>query len=127
MRTADAVLLLGRHPLTQRRRLFRRSYVYAATEEPAALLDGFTMVVTKSTVPVDAGDKMETIFARMRSDEDLAAAMAPAFPRAARWVEGADAVVTSLRGAVSRARPSAPNHGRSAQRLPTRRLPDERS
>src|SRR5665647_2877947 len=33
------------------------SYVYAATREIAAALDGFTVVITKSTVPVGTGDE----------------------------------------------------------------------
>ena len=35
------------------------SYVYAAAREIAAALDGFTVVVTKSTVPVGTGDEVE--------------------------------------------------------------------
>ncbi|MDP1617918.1 MAG: UDP-glucose 6-dehydrogenase, partial [Phenylobacterium sp.] len=37
------------------------SYVYAAAAEIADLMDGFTVVVTKSTVPVGTGDELETI------------------------------------------------------------------
>ena len=37
------------------------SYVYAAAREIAAVLDGFTVVVTKSTVPVGTGDEVERI------------------------------------------------------------------
>lgn len=37
------------------------SYVYAAAEEIADLMDGFTVVVTKSTVPVGTGDEIEKI------------------------------------------------------------------
>src|SRR4029078_6586942 len=35
------------------------SYVYAAAREIAAALDGFTVVITKSTVPVGTGDEVE--------------------------------------------------------------------
>src|SRR5690348_7592718 len=37
------------------------SFVYAAAEKIAAALRGFTVVVTKSTVPVGTGDEVERI------------------------------------------------------------------
>ena len=37
------------------------SYVYAAAREIAAVLSGFTVVVTKSTVPVGTGDEVERL------------------------------------------------------------------
>src|ERR1700694_3703315 len=37
------------------------SYVYAAAREIAGALSGFTLVVTKSTVPVGTGDEVERI------------------------------------------------------------------
>ena len=37
------------------------TYVYAAAREIAGALDGFTVVVTKSTVPVGTGDEVERI------------------------------------------------------------------
>ncbi|WP_027532913.1 2-dehydropantoate 2-reductase N-terminal domain-containing protein, partial [Bradyrhizobium sp. WSM3983] len=37
------------------------SYVYAAAKEIAQSLSGFTVVVTKSTVPVGTGDEVERI------------------------------------------------------------------
>ena len=37
------------------------SYVYSAAREIAAALEGFTVVVTKSTVPVGTGDEVEEI------------------------------------------------------------------
>ena len=43
------------------------SYVYAAAREIAAALTGFTVVVTKSTVPVGTGDEVERIDPRDRS------------------------------------------------------------
>ncbi|RZM35735.1 MAG: UDP-glucose/GDP-mannose dehydrogenase family protein, partial [Sphingomonas sp.] len=37
------------------------SYVYAAAEEIAGAIDGFTAIVDKSTVPVGTGDEVERI------------------------------------------------------------------
>ncbi len=37
------------------------SYVYQAARDIAAGLDGFTVVITKSTVPVGTGDEVERI------------------------------------------------------------------
>jgi UDPglucose 6-dehydrogenase len=53
------------------------SYVYAAAEEVASLVDGFTVVVTKSTVPVGTGDEIEAIFKRVRPDADVAVVSNP--------------------------------------------------
>src|SRR6478752_948637 len=44
------------------------SYVYAAAEEVAGLIEGFTVVVTKSTVPVGTGDEVEAIIKKTRPD-----------------------------------------------------------
>jgi UDPglucose 6-dehydrogenase len=57
------------------------SYVYAAAEEIAGLIDGFTVVVTKSTVPVGAGDEIEAILRRVRPDGDFAVVSNPEFLR----------------------------------------------
>jgi UDPglucose 6-dehydrogenase len=57
------------------------SYVYAAAEEIAPFLDGFTVVVTKSTVPVGTGDRIETIIRDKRPDADLAVVSNPEFLR----------------------------------------------
>src|ERR1044072_4269706 len=46
------------------------SYVYAAAKEIAAALKGFTVVVTKSTVPVGTGDEVAHIIAQTRADAD---------------------------------------------------------
>jgi UDPglucose 6-dehydrogenase len=50
------------------------SYVYAAAKEIAAALDGFTVVVTKSTVPVGTGDEVERIIREASPDADDARA-----------------------------------------------------
>ncbi|MEP1144572.1 MAG: UDP-glucose/GDP-mannose dehydrogenase family protein [Henriciella sp.] len=57
------------------------SYVYAAAEEIAELMDGFTVVVTKSTVPVGTGDEVEAIIRKKRPDADFAVVSNPEFLR----------------------------------------------
>ena len=57
------------------------SYVYAVAEEIAPLLDGFTVVVTKSTVPVGTGDEIERIIRKVRPDVDVAVVANPEFLR----------------------------------------------
>ena len=57
------------------------SYVYAAAEEIAAHIDGFTVVVTKSTVPVGTGDEIEAILRRVRPDGQYAVVSNPEFLR----------------------------------------------
>jgi UDPglucose 6-dehydrogenase len=57
------------------------SYVYGAAEEIAQLMDGFTVVVTKSTVPVGTGDEVEEIIRKTRPDADFAVVSNPEFLR----------------------------------------------
>ena len=57
------------------------SYVYAAAREAAAVIDGFTVIVTKSTVPVGAGDEVERIIREARPDADFAVVSNPEFLR----------------------------------------------
>ncbi|MEO1100873.1 MAG: UDP-glucose/GDP-mannose dehydrogenase family protein [Pseudomonadota bacterium] len=57
------------------------SYVYAAAEEIAGLMNGFTVVVTKSTVPVGTGDEVESIIRKTRPDGDFAVVSNPEFLR----------------------------------------------
>src|SRR4249920_2456546 len=63
------------------------SYVYAAAREIASALDGFTVVVTKSTVPVGTGDEVERLICEARPDADVAVVSNPEFLRegAAIW------------------------------------------
>src|SRR6201998_3371274 len=57
------------------------TYVYAAAREIAAALRGFTVVVTKSTVPVGTGDEIERIIRATRPDVDVAVVSNPEFLR----------------------------------------------
>ena len=57
------------------------SYVYGAAREIAASLRGFTVVSTKSTVPVGTGDEVERIIREVRPDADFAVVSNPEFLR----------------------------------------------
>ena len=57
------------------------SHVYAAAGEVAAALDGATLVVTKSTVPVGTGREITRIIAKARPDADFDVASNPEFLR----------------------------------------------
>jgi len=56
-------------------------YVYAVAEEIARNVKGFTVVVTKSTVPVGTGDEVEAIIRRTNPDADVAVVSNPEFLR----------------------------------------------
>jgi len=57
------------------------SYVYAAAEEIADALNGYTVIVTKSTVPVSTGDEVERIIRARRPDAEFDVVSNPEFLR----------------------------------------------
>jgi UDPglucose 6-dehydrogenase len=57
------------------------SYVHAAARDIAKVLQGFTVVVTKSTVPVGTGDEVERIIRETNPQADVAVASNPEFLR----------------------------------------------
>src|SRR4249919_3972045 len=57
------------------------SYVYAAAREIAQAMSHFTVVVTKSTVPVGTGDEVERVIRKERPDAAFAVASNPEFLR----------------------------------------------
>ncbi len=57
------------------------SYVHAVAREIGPLLDGFTVVVNKSTVPVGTGDVVEDLIRQANPDADFAVVSNPEFLR----------------------------------------------
>jgi len=81
IRDADAVFIAVGTPSRRGDGHADLSYVYAAAEEIATLMEGFTVVVTKSTVPVGTGDEVEAIIRKTRPDADFAVVSNPEFLR----------------------------------------------
>ncbi|MEZ6000084.1 UDP-glucose/GDP-mannose dehydrogenase family protein [Hyphomonas sp.] len=81
IRDADAVFIAVGTPSRRGDGHADLSYVYGAAEEIAQLMDGFTVVVTKSTVPVGTGDEVEDIIRKARPDGDFAVVSNPEFLR----------------------------------------------
>src|SRR5262245_22767573 len=74
------------------------SHVYGAAREIAGALEGFTIVITKSTVPVGTGDEVERIIRELRHDADFAVVSNPEFLR-----EGAAIMISNIQIASSSA------------------------
>jgi UDPglucose 6-dehydrogenase len=81
VRAADAVFIAVGTPSRRGDGHADLSFVYAAAREIAAALDGFTLVITKSTVPVGTGDEVERIIRQARPDADVAVVANPEFLR----------------------------------------------
>lgn len=81
IRQADAVFIAVGTPTRRGDGHADLTYVYAAAEEIAALIEGFTVIVTKSTVPVGTGDEVEAIIQRTNPDAEFAVVSNPEFLR----------------------------------------------
>src|SRR5262245_35951601 len=81
VRTAEAVFIAVGTPSRRGDGHADLSYVYSASREIAAALKGFTVVITKSTVPVGTGDEVETIIRDARPDADFVVVSNPEFLR----------------------------------------------
>ena len=81
IKNADAVFIAVGTPSRRGDGHADLSYVYGAAEEIADLMDGYTVVVTKSTVPVGTGDEVEAIIAKKRSSDEFAVVSNPEFLR----------------------------------------------
>jgi UDPglucose 6-dehydrogenase len=78
---ADIVLLAVGTPMRRGDGYADLSYVYAAVEEMAPHLQGFTVIVTKSTVPVGTSREIERRMRALRPDADFAVCSNPEFLR----------------------------------------------
>jgi UDPglucose 6-dehydrogenase len=81
VKDADAVFIAVGTPSRRGDGHADLTYVFDAAREIAGALDGFTVVVTKSTVPVGTGDEVERIIADTRSGADCAVVSNPEFLR----------------------------------------------
>ncbi|MGD1038985.1 MAG: UDP-glucose/GDP-mannose dehydrogenase family protein [Roseiarcus sp.] len=78
---ADAVFIAVGTPSRRGDGLADLSYVYAAAHEIARALSSYTVVVTKSTVPVGTGDEVERIIREVQPSADFAVVSNPEFLR----------------------------------------------
>ncbi|MBX9747651.1 MAG: UDP-glucose/GDP-mannose dehydrogenase family protein [Hyphomonadaceae bacterium] len=81
IRDADAIFIAVGTPSRRGDGHADLSYVYAAAEEIAGLMNGYTVVVTKSTVPVGTGDEVEAIIKKANPSADFAVVSNPEFLR----------------------------------------------
>jgi len=87
IRSADVVLIAVGTPSRRGDGFADLSFVYDAAREVAAEIDGFTVVVTKSTVPVGTGDEVDGIIRKLRPDADFAVVSNPEFLREGAAIE----------------------------------------
>ena len=78
---ADAVFIAVGTPSRRGDGFADLSFVYDAAREIAQSLDGFTVVITKSTVPVGTGDEVERIISEVRADAQCSVVSNPEFVR----------------------------------------------
>ncbi len=78
---ADAVFIAVGTPSRRGDGFADLSYVHKAAEEIAEVMSGYTVVVTKSTVPVGTGTEVENIIRRTRPDADFSVVSNPEFLR----------------------------------------------
>jgi UDPglucose 6-dehydrogenase len=81
VRRADAVFIAVGTPSRRGDGFADLSFVHQAAREIAAELDGYTVVVTKSTVPVGTGDEVERIIAETAPRAQFAVISNPEFLR----------------------------------------------
>jgi UDPglucose 6-dehydrogenase len=81
VRGADAVFIAVGTPSRRGDGHADLSYVFGAAEEIARVLDGYTVIVTKSTVPVGTGREVKRIIRAARPDAEFDVASNPEFLR----------------------------------------------
>jgi UDPglucose 6-dehydrogenase len=86
-RAADAIFLAVGTPSRRGDGFADLTYLYGAAHEIAPHLQGFTTVVTKSTVPVGTNDEVEAIIRKLRPDADFTVVSNPEFLREGAAIE----------------------------------------
>ena len=81
VKAADAVFIAVGTPSRRGDGHADLSFVYDAARDIAGALSGFTVVITKSTVPVGTGDEVERIIREARTDAEFAVVSNPEFLR----------------------------------------------
>ncbi|HMO29590.1 UDP-glucose/GDP-mannose dehydrogenase family protein [Enterovirga sp.] len=84
---ADAVFIAVGTPSRRGDGFADLSYVYGAAREIAAALEGYTVVVTKSTVPVGTGDEVDRIIREERPQAEFSVVSNPEFLREGAAIE----------------------------------------
>ena len=85
--SADAVFIAVGTPSRRGDGFADLSFVYDAAREIAAELDGFTVIATKSTVPVGTGDEVDAIVRQLRPNAEFAVVSNPEFLREGAAIE----------------------------------------
>ena len=81
VRGADAVFVAVGTPSRRGDGHADLTYVYDAAREIAEAMNGYTVIVTKSTVPVGTGDEVENIVRQVRPDAEFDVVSNPEFLR----------------------------------------------
>jgi UDPglucose 6-dehydrogenase len=87
VRAAGAIFLAVGTPSRRGDGFADLTFVYEAAREIAPEMDGFTVIVTKSTVPVGTNDEVEAIIRKLRPDADFAVVSNPEFLREGAAIE----------------------------------------
>ncbi|WP_298964408.1 UDP-glucose/GDP-mannose dehydrogenase family protein [uncultured Methylobacterium sp.] len=98
---ADAVFIAVGTPSRRGDGFADLTYVFQAAREIAKALTGFTVIVTKSTVPVGTGDEVERIIREANPDAEFAVVSNPEFLREGAAIDDfkrPDRIVIGLEG-----------------------------
>jgi UDPglucose 6-dehydrogenase len=87
VRAADAVFIAVGTPSRRGDGHADLSFVFGAAEEIARALDGYTVIINKSTVPVGTGKKVEDIVRKLRPDAEFDVCSNPEFLREGSAIE----------------------------------------
>jgi UDPglucose 6-dehydrogenase len=87
VQNADAVFIAVGTPSRRGDGFADLSYVYAAAEEIASVMKGYTAIITKSTVPVGTGDEVQAIIRKAKPDGEFDVVSNPEFLREGAAIE----------------------------------------